>query len=50
MSTTPSTDDPDRYLTDTEQKANRKAAKKAAKQAAKDKASRERQMGARRRR
>ena len=50
MSTTPTADDPDRYLTDTEQKDNRKAAKKAAKQAAKEKANRERQMGARRRR
>ena len=38
-----------RMLTDSERKAEQKAAKKAGKRAARDKASRERQMGARRR-
>ena len=41
--------DPDRWLTDTELKAKKKADKKATKQAAKDQATRQRQMGARRR-
>jgi hypothetical protein len=49
MPTTLSTDDPARRLTEAELKAEKKATKKAAKQAAKDQASRERQMGARRR-
>jgi hypothetical protein len=49
MTTRFSADDSQRYQTDAEAKANKKSAKKAAKQAAKDQASRERQMGARRR-
>jgi hypothetical protein len=44
-----SADNQGRLLTDAELKAEKKAAKKAAKQAAKDQASRQRQMGARRR-
>jgi hypothetical protein len=42
-------DNQGRLLTDAELKAEKKAAKKASKQAAKDQASRQRQMGARRR-
>jgi hypothetical protein len=45
-----STDNDGRLQTDAELKASKKAAKKAEKKTARDKASRQREMGARRRR